>query len=125
MHIYILKLQKDKYYIGRTCDIKKSVQKHFNGTGNPWTKKYRPLEIILELNDVEPLDEDYWTKKYMLLYGIDNVRGGTYNSIILESEEIRFLNKELSNARDHSLKYESDYNPLSTLLEYIFTCSPF
>ncbi len=43
MHIYVLKLTNDKYYIGETNNIEKTYENHFMGYENTWTKKYKPI----------------------------------------------------------------------------------
>lgn len=45
--IYILKLNDNKYYIGKTNRIViDRYQEHLEGIGSFWTKKYKPLSII-------------------------------------------------------------------------------
>jgi len=38
--IYILKLQDDKYYVGKTNHLNFRLENHFTGTGSIWTTKY-------------------------------------------------------------------------------------
>ncbi len=45
-----------------------------------------------------PFDEDLYVKKYMLKYGINNVRGGSYSRTILSKHEIKILARELCTA---------------------------
>ena len=45
-------------------------------------------------------DEDKYVKKYMNLYGIDNVRGGSYSNNTLTKYEKIFIKKELDTAND-------------------------
>lgn len=95
MIIYILKLENDKYYIGKTHDIIKRLHFHKNNLGSEWTKKYKYKSVIKTINSNSPFDEDKYVKIYMDKYGIDNVRGGSYNQIILSSEQKNNLIKEL------------------------------
>jgi cellular nucleic acid-binding protein len=60
------------------------------------------LEKTIE--NVSPFEEDKITKEYMLKYGIENVRGGTYTQIELTESQIKLINNELRGAMDECLK---------------------
>jgi predicted GIY-YIG superfamily endonuclease len=77
-HIYILRLEEGKYYIGKSENPIKRYEAHLAGTGSSWTKKYPPIELINVIENSSAFDEDKYTKEYMATYGIDNVRGGSY-----------------------------------------------
>ena len=76
--IYVLKLEQNKYYIGKSNNPNFRLAQHFESNGSEWTKKYKPIEIIDIISDCDDFDEDKYTIKYMHKYGIDNVRGGTF-----------------------------------------------
>jgi hypothetical protein len=77
--LYVLLLENNKFYVGTTeRDIPKRFQEHVNGCGSGWTKLHKPIGIFEIVENVDRYDEDKYTKKYMDLYGVDNVRGGTY-----------------------------------------------
>jgi len=102
--IYILKLTNYKYYIGKTKrDVNIRFIEHFEGHGSIWTRTYEPLSIEKIIDKCDDFDEDKWTKIYMRIYGINNVRGGTYSKIILEGNEIELLTKELNHSEDKCL----------------------
>ena len=87
-NIYILLCNNNKYYVGKTKNnINKRLTQHFNGTGSLWTKKYKPIELIEEINNCDEFDEDKYVKKYMSIYGIDNVRGGSYSQLEITEEQ--------------------------------------
>ena len=94
--IYILLLESDKYYVGITKDISKRLTQHFSGLGSAWTSMYKPIKIIETIKDCDVFDEDKYTKKYMHKYGIDNVRGGSYSTIELNSETKKMLQIEFN-----------------------------
>jgi GIY-YIG catalytic domain/Zinc knuckle len=94
VYIYVLKLENNKYYIGKTDNPNIRLNAHFNCNGSEWTKKYNPLEIIDIIPDCDKYDEDKYTKIYMDKYGIDNVRGGSYVKLELDTDTIKFLQKE-------------------------------
>ena len=73
--IYILQLQDNKYYIGKTTQPEIRLESHFNSNGSSWTKKYKPIKVIDLIHDCDDFDEDKYTLKYMQKYGINNVRG--------------------------------------------------
>jgi len=43
--IYILKLEDNKYYIGKTDNPEFRLDAHFNYAGSSWTKKYKPFKL--------------------------------------------------------------------------------
>lgn len=100
IYIYVIKLENDKYYIGKTNNLNKRFQQHVNGYGSEWTKKYKPIEIIEIIQDCDDFDENKYTKIYMNKYGIDNVRGGSYTSLFLSKEQIKFLENEITGTTD-------------------------
>ena len=79
--IYVLKLEKDKYYIGESYNKKKRIQIHKNGNGSSWTKKYK---VIKEIKPITKPQFKLWelveTLNIMNLYGINNVRGSLFSS---------------------------------------------
>ena len=106
--IYILELENNKYYIGKTSRIDKRFNEHLNGKGSRFTKIHKPIKIYKVYKELSEFDEDNYTKKYMKLFGIDNVRGGSYSNINLNDNQINLLNKEL-NSKDN-LCYRCDRN---------------
>ena len=96
--IYILELEENKYYIGRSkkktdAGIHNRIKQHFNqrSTAAAWCKKYQPIKIVEILKDQMIYDENKWTKIYMEKYGIENVRGGDYVRINLPKNQIKYL----------------------------------
>lgn len=81
--VYILKLETDKYYVGKTHNIEFCLEQHFNATGSIWTIKYKPICVLDIIMDCDEYDEDKYTRMYMDQYGIDNVRGGSFCEEIL------------------------------------------
>ena len=100
MIIYILKLENNKYYVGKTHNLDKRLHFHKNNLGSEWTKKYKYKYIIETFNSDSAFDEDKYVKIYMNKYGIDNVRGGSYNQIKLSQEQKNNLIKELQTVKN-------------------------
>jgi predicted GIY-YIG superfamily endonuclease len=97
--IYILELKGGRYYVGSSTNIAQRLFQHFSGKGSAWTKKYHPIQVVGIRSRNSLFTEDNVTKEYMLIYGIDNVRGGCYCSPILPSSTIQLLKRELWAAR--------------------------
>lgn len=112
LSVYILKCAKEKYFIGKTEEpIKEIYKKHLNGTISEWTKLYKPLRIVCIISPACDFDEDKYTEMYMNKYGIDNVRGGKYNHINLDSGTVQYINNEILE--------EQDYNELSESIQQL------
>lgn len=91
VYIYVLALQQEKYYIGKTNNISFRLDNHFNSNGSEWTKLYKPISVLELIPDCDDYDEDKYVKIYMDKFGIDNVRGGSFSSVILNQETINLL----------------------------------
>ncbi|MGH1461197.1 MAG: GIY-YIG nuclease family protein [Neptuniibacter sp.] len=93
-HVYILRCEQNKWYIGHSRDIAQRIHSHMNKpkSGSKWTRMYKPIEVEAILpGDIRR--EDELTIAYMSKYGVDNVRGGKW-----ASPEIR---KELPNIPEY------------------------
>jgi len=94
--VYILLCEEGKYYIGMTRrKVEDRFKEHILGIGSEWTKRYKPIKIIKEIENADEFDEDKWTKKYMKQYGIENVRGGSYCTIKLDNFTKSILEREI------------------------------
>ena len=94
-YIYILELNNNKYYIGRTKLVEKRFLEHVNNENyNSYTFIYKPIKILDSFISTSEFDEDNTTKKYMKKYGINNVRGGSYTLVELSQTQIYLLQKE-------------------------------
>lgn len=104
-NIYVLKCVDNKYYVGKTkLDIKTRFQQHLTDKTCSFTSKYKPIEIIDSIQSNDSLDEDKITKKYMMKFGIENVRGGSYTKLELEDWQIKSLKHEFTSAQDMCYK---------------------
>lgn len=101
--IYVLECENNKYYVGKTSQlIEQRFEQHLNSQTNlcAFTSKYKPNKVIETIKSSDPLDEDKVTKRYMLKYGIENVRGGAYTKLELEDWQIKSLNHEFTSSCD-------------------------
>jgi hypothetical protein len=110
MIIYVLKLENDKYYVGKSKNgysLKKRIEYHKSSCGAAYTKLYKPVKDCLikhyeidESFNLSEFSEDNEVKLCMKRYGVDNVRGGSYSTTYLSPETIKCINRELYGASD-------------------------
>ena len=98
--IYTLKLEKGKYYVGKTNNPEFRLKSHFSSNGSKWTKIYKPLKVIELKPNCDDYDEDKITMQYMDRYGINNVRGGSFVSVKLDESTMNTL-KKMSNGTNN------------------------
>jgi predicted GIY-YIG superfamily endonuclease len=60
--IYIIKLEKGKYYIGKINNPQFRLESYINSDCSKWTKIYKPLRVI----DVKPNCDDYDEDKIII-----------------------------------------------------------
>jgi predicted GIY-YIG superfamily endonuclease len=75
-YTYILKLEFNKYYIGKTNNPKFTLEDHIN---IEWTKIYKPIKLVKIIKNNDNFDDDQLILRYMKKKGIKNVRGGSFN----------------------------------------------
>ena len=88
--IYVLQLENGYFYVGRTVDLERRLEEHKSGQASAWTSKHKFVKLFHSFYG-DSLMEDVCVKKYMMKYGIDKVRGGSYSKIVLSPEEITLL----------------------------------
>jgi len=99
-NIYVLRLEGDRYYVGKSDNIMNRYEQHLNGSGSAWTRKYKPVSLEKIIKNVSSFEEDKVTKEYMSKYGIDKVRGGSYVEIQLSKFHTDALKMEIWAAKD-------------------------
>ena len=97
--VYVFELERNHYYVGITNDVKKAFQDHKNGKGSEWTRIYKPLEIYMTCPAYSPTATDSIVKNFMRLYGVEYVRGGSYEALILTDDQYKPLELELFNVQ--------------------------
>ena len=74
---YVLLLENNKYYIGKTKQLNNRLQHHFDGTGAKWTQLHPPVKVLrIFAGDCEKKWSHYAYKKY----GKQNCRGYGYTA---------------------------------------------
>jgi predicted GIY-YIG superfamily endonuclease/uncharacterized protein (DUF3820 family) len=109
-YIYILQLFNNKWYIGRTKNIELSLNEHRNGKVSLFTKKHKIKSLYNIFKVKSNFDEDNIVKKYMMKYGINNVRGGTYSNIDIDIHTQKFLISEFIHYKNSCFNYVSTQN---------------
>ena len=126
IHIYVLKLENEKYYIGQTKNIDKRLKFHQKGKlGSDWTKLHSPIEIYkaketpyTSVQDAIKL-ENRTTIWCMKKFGWKNVRGGDFCT--LDENKLRFLLALNSDLNDEILPVSYSSNlKLERGTNYIF-----
>lgn len=102
--IYCLKLERNKYYVGKTYNLDKRIKTHKNCYGSHWTALYKYVETVETIQTDNHFYEDMMVKKYMNEYGIENVRGGSYSQIYLSQAKKELLQQEIYGANNNCFK---------------------
>lgn len=106
--LYILALENNKYYVGKTKNPNYRITQHFENNGSDFTKLYKPLTIINIIHDIDDFMEDRYVEMLMNIYGINNVRGGVYSQIELPRYMIKTLEKKFIHNADSCFNCGSD-----------------
>jgi len=101
LFIYVLELEDNKYYIGKTSNLSLRLDQHFNSSGSEYTKKYKPIRLYELIPDCDDYDEDKYTLKYIKKFGIDNVRGGSFCEFNISKEYIATINKMINSSNNN------------------------
>ena len=92
--IYVLRLERGKYYVGLTRKNVERIWQHIDCKGAAWTKKYPPKEgreILFMEDGLKVADEDRITLETMSKYGVRNVRGGQWCRVNMSTKQISEL----------------------------------
>ena len=88
--IYVLRQVKSKWYVGETTRPTTRILFEHMGDGARachFTRKYKPIECFSCKPKLTKFDEITVTLKYMMEYGIDNVRGACWTNEVLTAQE--------------------------------------
>jgi hypothetical protein len=100
--VYLLKLEKNKYYVGKAYDYKKRYEDHQKGS-SVWTKKYKPIKILKLYKTNQPFLELSKFLEYANFYGIENVRGDIYSREVLSYNDIYHIEKSMRHQKGSCL----------------------
>ena len=120
--LYILKLENDKWFIGKSANVEKRYEQHLNGEGDTFTQLHKPVSLELSRELISDTDQDETVREYMRKYGIENVRGGIYSKTEFNSYDISKIRDDISyedavkNRRVFEAKVQNEFtNPDSDL----------
>jgi predicted GIY-YIG superfamily endonuclease len=120
--LYILKLENDKWFIGKSANVEKRYEQHLNGEGDTFTQLHKPVSLELSRELISDTDQDETVREYMRKYGIENVRGGIYSKTEFNSYDISKIRDDISyedavkNRRVFEAKIQNEFtNPDSDL----------
>jgi predicted GIY-YIG superfamily endonuclease len=91
MHIYILLLENDYYYIGESSYFLQAYQQHIDKKVCDWTKLHRTVTIAKVIQQTKEYTVDDCVVEYIKKYGIDKVRGGSFSDVVLSPKQLDLL----------------------------------
>jgi len=95
INIYILGLEDEKYFVGTTTNSSFTLKSYLNNNNAAWTQKYKPLRVTRFIEDCYDYEEDTVTLNLMKIYGIANVRGGTYANVNLDKTTLDIIKQKI------------------------------
>lgn len=111
--IYVLKLEENKYYVGKTNNLQSRLYYHKSGDGSAWTKRYHMISLYKTYDPPMEIDSDFYedmiVKMYMKIFGIQNVRGGSYSQIYLDDAKIKLITNEIYGATNKCFRCGGDH----------------
>lgn len=99
-YIYIIQLEKGKWYIGRSTNVEERFKQHQNEQGTDWTREYKPIAGYYRRISILIYDENNITLHIMWYYGIENVRGGEYTNRTLNNDDLREISRLMRGVRN-------------------------
>lgn len=104
MYVYILELENDKFYVGRTSCLKQRLADHVKGVGSVWTQLHKPQKVLKVFETRNPFFEDMIVLSFMKRYGRENVRGGSFSMMEFGNNMNLMISTLMRNAFDECLK---------------------
>jgi predicted GIY-YIG superfamily endonuclease len=95
INIYILGLEDEKYFVGTTTNSYFTLKSYLNNNKAAWTQKYKPLRVTRFIEDCYDYEEDTVTLNLMKIYGIANVRGGSYANVNLDKPTLDIIKQKI------------------------------
>jgi hypothetical protein len=79
-----------------------------------YLKKYKPISIVKRYDNHDSLDVDKYVKLFMLDYGVDYVRGGSYSDELLTNSQLNTLLCEFDTVSNtnSTIKHETIVNDI-------------
>lgn len=96
--LFIIKCQQEKYYLGLSNSFVSIFFTHYENHNNiSWLNIYKPIQIvhIEHFFNFNKLNNS--VIYYMFVYGIENVRGGSYTNINLSNQQYIEITQKIQN----------------------------
>ena len=128
-HIYVLELEHECYYIGKTYNVDRRFAQHVQGQDCKWTSIHPPKRVICQKPVTSDLDEIQTTIHYMQIHGIDKVRGGSFVSEQLPEHQIKTIADMLHTTKNTCFKcgsnahYVKDCPQIEDSRIFVYDCS--
>lgn len=96
---FLFELEHGKFYVGASADPVKTFEECREGLGPAWTQIHRPVRIreVVGVAHVSHLDQQ--VRHWMLQYGVENVRGGSWTGVRLTDRDRQVLCGALTQQR--------------------------
>lgn len=98
--VYILELEDNFYYVGKTTNFANRLLEHLSGKGSEWTKLHLPTTKFTQIEATDEFEEDRQTLRLMKEHGIDYVRGGSFSKPILDESTRKVIAGMLRSSED-------------------------
>jgi rRNA processing protein Gar1 len=107
-NVYIIQLEQDRYFVYESNEKYSRKIMLECEIYHTYPKQYKPIKILekYEFKKIESVDS--LVKEYMILYGIEYVRGGSYSDPILTKEQEKIINIEFDYI-DNGPKYDYSF----------------
>lgn len=86
--VYVLELERGRYFVGSSSDPEKALIMHREGLGPAWTQIYRPRRLFAVHSATQT---DAVVRTYMEKFGMEMVRGGSWEQVRLEDRHRKEL----------------------------------
>ncbi len=88
LSVFVLELEHGTFLVGRTSlqtfTFEDILKRSITPTARHWLDLHRPFKILIVYQNCSAFDEDKYVKMFMKYHGVENVRGGSYSSVILD-----------------------------------------
>ncbi len=90
--LFLMELEHGKYFVGASQDPLKTLEEHREGiAGIAWTQIHRPVRLREVVAVARPGELDDYVRRWMLQYGVEHVRGGSWLNIRLLDKDRQML----------------------------------
>lgn len=99
-YVYILSCKLEKVYIGKSKVQIKTISEHRKHWKSEWIIKYPMIDVVAGFENCNAFDADKFVIQTMAEYGVDNVRGGSFDSFNLTVDQRSVLLRMIRTSLD-------------------------